>query len=63
MDDMRRGLDFQKATDALSRAAVKAVHGTREERSGRFTRRSDERRDERTKGHSSRPAPGPTRKE
>jgi hypothetical protein len=33
---MRRGLDFKKAEAALKRAAEKAVHGTREERSGRF---------------------------
>jgi len=33
---MRRGLDFAKAETALKRAAEKAVHGTREERSGRF---------------------------
>jgi hypothetical protein len=36
MEDMRRGLDFAKAEAALKRAAYKAVHGTREERSGRF---------------------------
>jgi predicted ABC-type ATPase len=36
MDDIRRGLDFQKAQAALKRAAEKALHGTREERSGRF---------------------------
>lgn len=36
MDEMRRGLDFEKAQAALKRAAEKAVHGTREERSGRF---------------------------
>jgi hypothetical protein len=33
---MRRGLDFEKAESALKRAAYKAIHGTREERSGRF---------------------------
>ena len=33
---MRRGLDFAKAQTALKRAAYKAVHGTREERSGQF---------------------------
>ena len=33
---MRRGLDFDKAEAALKRAAEKARHGTREERSGRF---------------------------
>ena len=32
---MSRGLDIQKAEAALKRAAHKAVHGTREERSGR----------------------------
>ena len=32
---MGRGLDVQKAEAALKRAAHKAVHGTREERSGR----------------------------
>jgi hypothetical protein len=36
MEDMRRGLDFEKAEAAFRRAAYKAVHGTREERSGRF---------------------------
>src|SRR5580704_17094055 len=36
MEGMRRGLDFAKAEAALKRAAHKAVHGTREERSGRF---------------------------
>ena len=33
---MRRGLDFEKAEAALKRTADKALHGTREERSGRF---------------------------
>ncbi len=33
---MRRGLDVEKAEAALKRAAYKALHGTREERSGRF---------------------------
>ena len=32
---MSRGLDIRKAEAALRRAAHKAVHGTREERSGR----------------------------
>src|SRR3954464_4941190 len=32
---MRRGLDIRKAEAALKRAAHKAVHGTRDERSGR----------------------------
>lgn len=32
---MSRGLDIQKAEAALRRAADKAMHGTREERSGR----------------------------
>jgi hypothetical protein len=36
MEGMRRGLDLAKAQAALNRAAYKAVHGTREERSGRF---------------------------
>jgi len=36
MEGMRRGLDFAKAETAFKRAAEKAVHGTREERSGRF---------------------------
>jgi hypothetical protein len=36
MDDMRRGLDIEKAEAAFERAAHKALHGTREERSGRF---------------------------
>jgi hypothetical protein len=33
---MRRGLDFAKMEAAFKRAAYKAIHGTREERSGRF---------------------------
>jgi hypothetical protein len=33
---MRQGLDFDKAEAALKRAAKKAMHGTREERSGQF---------------------------
>jgi hypothetical protein len=33
---MKRGLDFKKAEAALKRAAEKAMHGTREEQSGRF---------------------------
>jgi hypothetical protein len=36
MAGMRRGLDLAKVEAALKRAAYKAVHGTREERSGRF---------------------------
>jgi hypothetical protein len=36
MAGMRRGLDFAKAEAAFKRAAEKAVHGAREERSGRF---------------------------
>jgi hypothetical protein len=43
---MKRGLDFAKAEAALKRAAYKAVHGTREERSGRFgtaTKQGDSR--------------------
>jgi hypothetical protein len=36
MEGMRRGLDFEKAEAAFKRAADKAAHGTREERSGRF---------------------------
>ena len=36
MEGMRQGLDFEKAEAALKRAADKAIHGTREERSGRF---------------------------
>lgn len=39
MEGMRRGLDFEKAEAALKRAADKAMHGTREERSGRFQSR------------------------
>jgi hypothetical protein len=36
MNEMRRGLDIEKVEAALKRAAHKALHGTREERSGRF---------------------------
>jgi hypothetical protein len=43
---MRRGLDFDKAEVALKRAAEKATHGTREERSGRFNDLYIERRSE-----------------
>jgi hypothetical protein len=43
MADMRRGLDVEKAEAALKRAAEKAMHGTREERSGRFFLRDDRR--------------------
>ena len=35
-DDKPRGIDFEKMDAAFKRAAYKAVHGTREERSGRF---------------------------
>ena len=35
-DEKPRGLDFEKAEAAFKRAADKATHGTREERSGRF---------------------------
>jgi hypothetical protein len=37
-DDKARGIDFEEMVAALRRAAYKAVHGTREERSGRFLR-------------------------
>jgi hypothetical protein len=33
---MRRILDIEEVAAALKRAAEKAMHGTREERSGRF---------------------------
>jgi hypothetical protein len=33
---MRRGIDFAQMEAAFKRAAYKAIHGTREERSGRF---------------------------
>jgi hypothetical protein len=33
---MRRTLDIEKIATALKRAAYKAIHGTREERAGRF---------------------------
>jgi hypothetical protein len=36
MEDMKRGTEFEEIEAALKRAAYKAVHGTREERSGRF---------------------------
>ena len=35
-DGKPRGIDFEKMEAAFKRAAHKAVHGTREERSGRF---------------------------
>jgi hypothetical protein len=49
MDDMRRGLDVEKAEAALKRAAYKALHGTREERSGRFASRAEARQPARAK--------------
>jgi hypothetical protein len=39
---MSRGLDLAKAETALKRAAHKALHDTREERSGRFLVKSDQ---------------------
>jgi hypothetical protein len=36
MDDMKRGLDFEKAEAAFKRAAYKATHGMREERAGQY---------------------------
>ncbi|MBV9428919.1 MAG: hypothetical protein JO084_14465 [Bradyrhizobiaceae bacterium] len=45
---MKRGLDFEEAEAALKRAAYKAMHGTPEERSGRFLP---------TKRRTARPAP------
>jgi hypothetical protein len=38
---MSRGLDIAKMQAAFDRAAHKAVHGTREERSGRFSLNKD----------------------
>jgi hypothetical protein len=35
-DGKPRGIDFEKMEAAFKRAAEKAMHGTREERSGRF---------------------------
>ena len=35
-DEVPRGLDCEKAEAAFKRAAYKAMHGTHEERSGRF---------------------------
>jgi hypothetical protein len=35
-DEKPKGIDFEAMEAALKRAAWKAVHGTREERSGRF---------------------------
>jgi hypothetical protein len=40
---MKRGLDFDKAEAALKRAAEKAIHGTREERSGKFPAQQERR--------------------
>lgn len=37
---MKQGLDVEKAKEAFKRAAYKATHGTREERSGRFLPKS-----------------------
>ena len=33
---MTQGIDFEQMEAALKRAAYKAIHGTREERSGRY---------------------------
>jgi hypothetical protein len=38
---VKQGLDFDKAKAALKRAAEKATHGTREERSGQFRSQGD----------------------
>jgi hypothetical protein len=35
-DDQPKGIDFEAMEAAFKRAAYRAVHGTREERSGRF---------------------------
>lgn len=43
MDDLIRGLDVEKAEAAMKRAAEKAMHGTREERSGRFFLQGEDR--------------------
>jgi hypothetical protein len=51
---MSRGIDLAKAEAALKRAAQKAVHGTREERSGRFLLKDKYRP---TQSDSHRPAP------
>jgi hypothetical protein len=40
---MKQGLDVEKAKEAFKRAAYKATHGTREERSGRFLPKGDHR--------------------
>ena len=40
---MSRALDIAKAEAALKRAAHKALHGTREERSGRYLPEKDRR--------------------
>jgi hypothetical protein len=52
MHSKRQGLDVEKAEAAFKRAAHKALHGTREERSGRFMTaddRGEARRDARGK--------------
>jgi hypothetical protein len=41
--DMRRGLDIEKVEAAFKRAAHKAIHGTREERSGRVVLKGESR--------------------
>ncbi len=38
-----RGIDFERMEAAFKMAAWKAVHGTREERSGRFSRAEEPR--------------------
>jgi hypothetical protein len=46
---MKGKLDVPKMEAAFKRAAYKALHGTREERSGRFTSRAEARQPGRAK--------------
>ena len=46
---MSRGLDLIKAEAAFRRAAYKALHGTREERSGKFLPKKDRPTDDMAK--------------
>ena len=59
-DHKSRGIDFEEMEAALKRAAYKATHGTREERSGRFLRAQSKQTDKsQTKGAAAQPAERP----
>lgn len=51
---MKGKLDVPKMEAAFKRAAYKALHGTREERSGRFASRAEARQPARAKSSNNR---------